>query len=57
MVSYPLHEPTLAGYTFPDGSIVGRANHVPDLRRKHPDYFLIAGGHGLWEYGWAALRF
>ena len=57
MVSYPLHDPTLAGYTFPDATISGRCAHVPDLRRKHPDHFLIASGHGLWEHGWALCGF
>ena len=53
MRSYPLHEPTLAGYIFPDGAIPGRWKHVPEIRSKHQDHFLIAHGHGLWEQGWA----
>ena len=57
LVDYPLKQPTLKGYRFPDGSIPGRWDQVPEVRRQHPDYFLTAGGCGLFEAGWFLCGF
>jgi len=57
LVSYPLTEPSLAGYRFPDGAAPGRWRHAPEVRRNHPDLFLVAGGHGLWEQAWSLCGF
>ncbi len=57
LVDYPLKEPSLAGYAFPDGSRTGRWSAVPEVRQKHPDQFLMAGGFGLYESGWALCGF
>jgi uroporphyrinogen decarboxylase len=57
LVDHPLKEPSLRGYTFPDASKPGRWDHVPELRRRNPDMFLVAGGFGLYESGWALCGF
>lgn len=57
MVSHPLHAPSLAGYRFPDGAAPGRWRHVPEVRERHPDLFLMAGGHGLFEHAWSLCGF
>ncbi len=57
LVEHPLKEPSLEGFLFPDGSKPGRWDHVPALRRAHPDMFLVAGGIGLYENGWALCGF
>jgi len=53
LVSHPLRQPSLAGYRFPDGTLPGRWAQVPAMRRQHPDTFLVAVGHGLWEHAQA----
>ena len=57
MVSHPLNGPSLDGYDFPDGTLPGRWSPVGELRRRHPDTFLVAIGHGLWEHAWALCGF
>lgn len=57
LVAYPLHEPSLAGFTFPDGAAPGRWDHVPAVRAKHPDHFLMAYGAGLFENAWGLCGF
>ena len=57
LVSYPLHEPSLAGYRFPDGAAPGRANHIAPVREQYPDHFLVVGGPGLFEAAWALCGF
>jgi uroporphyrinogen decarboxylase len=53
LLSHPIAEPTLHGFRFPDGSAPGRWSYVPEFRRRYAEKFLVAGGHGLWEHGWA----
>lgn len=55
--SVPLREPSLKGYTFPDGSAGGPPKAVIETRRLCPDHFLVAGGAGLFEQGWALCGF
>ncbi len=57
LVDYPLKEPSLAGYRFPDVASPGRWDHVPEARRAYPDQFLIAGAFGLYEPAWALCGF
>ncbi|MEI6519334.1 MAG: uroporphyrinogen decarboxylase family protein [bacterium] len=57
LISYPLHEPSLAGYHFPDGTNPGRWDHIPTLRRQYPDHFLMAHGSGLFENAWGLCGF
>ncbi len=57
LVAYPLHEPTLAGYTFPDGARPGRWDHIPALRAQYPDHFLAVGFSGLFEAAWSLCGF
>ncbi len=55
--SWPLTEPSLAGYRFPDGSLPGRWNHVPALREKYRDRFIVAYAPGLFESAWGLCGF
>jgi uroporphyrinogen decarboxylase len=55
--SYPLTEPSLAGYAFPDGARPGRWDHVPALRAQYPDRFLVAYAPGLFESAWGLCGF
>ncbi|MBI2298621.1 MAG: hypothetical protein HYU66_06660 [Armatimonadetes bacterium] len=57
LVDYPLREPSLRGYTFPDGAAPGRARWIPAVRERHPDHFLTVGGVGLFEPAWALCGF
>jgi uroporphyrinogen decarboxylase len=57
LVEHPLSEPSLKGFHFPDGSTPGRWDHVPELRRGNPDLYIVAGGCGLYEAGWALCGF
>jgi len=57
LVSYPLTEPSLRGYAFPDGAAPGRAEGIPAVRAQHPDHFLVVGGAGLFEPAWALCGF
>jgi uroporphyrinogen decarboxylase len=57
LISYPLKEPHLSGYTFPDGSAPGRWSHIPEIRKRYPDHFLWVGGYGLFESAWALCGF
>jgi uroporphyrinogen decarboxylase len=57
LVSYPLHEPSLAGFKFPDGAAPGRWDRVPSLRAQYPDHFLMAYGSGLFENAWGLCGF
>lgn len=54
---FPIKEPALAGYKFPDGAAPGRWDHMPALRKKHPDQFVLAWGPGLFESAWALCGF
>ncbi|MBM3473075.1 MAG: hypothetical protein FJX75_07415 [Armatimonadetes bacterium] len=57
LVSYPLTQPSLEGYAFPDGAAPGRARGVPTVRAQYPDHFLVVGGAGLFEPAWALCGF
>ena len=57
LVEYPLNQPSLDGYDFPDGSLSGRWPGAAEIRRKHADLFLVAGGFGLFENAWALCGF
>jgi uroporphyrinogen decarboxylase len=57
LADHPLKEPSLEGYRFPDGTRPGRWAHAAVVRRQHPDRFLVAGLHGLFEPGWALCGF
>jgi len=57
LVSYPLREPSLQGYTFPDGAAAGRASGIPAVRQQYPDHLLVVGGAGLFEPAWALCGF
>jgi uroporphyrinogen decarboxylase len=57
LIDYPLKEPSLAGYRFPDGARPGRWDHVAETRQRFPDQFLMAGGFGLYESAWALCGF
>ncbi len=57
LLSYPLPEPSLEGYSFPDGSLSGRWETVSKIRDQYPDHFLIATGHGLFESAWGLCGF
>jgi uroporphyrinogen decarboxylase len=56
LVDYPLKEPTLQGYAFPDGS-TPRWPNLAAIRAEKPDDFLVAGGGSLFEAGWALCGF
>ena len=57
LVAHPLHGPSLAGYTFPDGTAPGRWDHVPALRAQYPAHFLMAYGAGLFQHAWGLCAF
>jgi len=57
LVEHPLKEPSLKGYTFPDGARPGRWDHAPELRGGNPNLFAVAGGYGLFESGWGLCGF
>lgn len=57
LLEYPLAEPSLEGYAFPDGTAPGRWRDAGELRQNHPDLFLVASGHGLFERGWSLCGF
>ena len=57
LVSTPLSEPQLNGYVFPDGTLTGRWGHLPELRKKHPDRFIMVVGSALFERGWSLFGF
>jgi len=57
LVSYPLREPTLAGYALPDGAAPGRADGVPAARQQYPNHFLVVSGISLFEAAWALCGF
>jgi uroporphyrinogen decarboxylase len=57
-VDYPLHEPSLNGYTFPDPlADPTRTQTIRAARQAYPDHFLWSGGGGLFEQGWALCGF
>jgi uroporphyrinogen decarboxylase len=57
LVEFPIKEPSLKGYSFPDGNKSGRWSHVPKLRSENPDLFIVAVGTGLFESGWSLCGF
>jgi len=57
LVDHPFKEPALANYRFPDGSAAGRWDHLPALRARYPDHFIVAGAYGLFEAGWGLCGF
>lgn len=57
LVDYPLKQPALDNYSFPDGARPDRWDSVPEIRQQYPDCFLVAGGYGLFETGWALCGF
>ena len=57
-VSYPLHEPGLKGYKFPDPLTDPTRNRfIPEARQKYPDHFLWTDGGSLFGRGWALCGF
>lgn len=57
-VDYPLHEPSLKGYTFPDPQAdPTRTRHIPKARQEHPNHFLWICAGSLFERGWALCGF
>ena len=57
-VSYPLHEPSLKGYKFPDTSAdPARTRYISQARQQHPDHFLWMGGGSLFQQAWALCGF
>ncbi len=57
LVESPIKAPSLEGYTFPDGSLTGRWDHVTEIRRRFPDHYLEAEGFGLFQHGWGLCGF
>lgn len=57
LVSYPLDEPSMDGYAFPDGALEGRWQHASSVRIEHPRRFVVAGGYGLFEAAWGICGF
>ena len=57
LVDHPLKEPSLDGYHFPDPLAIFRWDDLPALRQRYPDHFIVAGGFGLYEAGWALCGF
>ena len=57
LVEYPLHEPSLVGYTFPDGAAPGRWDHIPAFRAQYPDHFLMLHGSELFTSAWGLCGF
>ena len=57
-VDYPLREPSLKGYTFPD-PLAGptRTGPVVQARRGHPDRFLWVEGSSLFQRAWGLCGF
>ena len=53
LIYSPIPEPTLAAYTIPDPSLPGRFAHVPGVRAKYPDRFLLVSLGGLFERAWS----
>ena len=57
-VGYPLHEPSLKGFRFPDPPAdPSRNRSVARARREHPDDFLWAPAGSVFERGWALCGF
>ncbi len=56
MLKHPLDEPNLDGFQFPDPSKL-RCSHIADLRRSHPDHFLVVHGQGIFERSWSLFGF
>lgn len=56
MIKHPLDEPSLEVLQFPDPSKL-RFEHIAALRRKCPDHFLVAHGHGIFERSWSLFGF
>ena len=57
-VGYPLHEPSLKGFKFPDPPAdPARSRIVAKARREHPDDFLWTPAGSLFERGWALCGF
>lgn len=56
LVDYPLKQPSLENYDFPE-PMPGSWDHMSTIRDTYPDHFLVAGGSGLFEHGWAMCGF
>jgi uroporphyrinogen decarboxylase len=53
LVYSPIAEPTLAHYSLPDPGLPGRFTHVPGLRAKYPERFMLVSLGGLFERAWS----
>jgi uroporphyrinogen decarboxylase len=52
LVYSPIPQPTLADYRIPDPALPGRFDHVPAMRARYPDRFLLVSLGGLFERAW-----
>ena len=52
LVYSPLPQPTLADYRIPDPALPGRFDHVPAMRARYPDRFLLISLGWLFERAW-----
>ena len=52
ILEYPLPEPTLKGYTFPNGGDIGRFRHFDCRALKSQNRFVILSLTGLFDMGW-----
>ena len=57
LISYPIKEPSLKGFDFPDGTLDGRWEHAAAVRKQNPRHFIVAGGCGLFESAWGICGF
>lgn len=57
LISYPLKQPSLKGYRFPDGTAPGRWESAKQIRAAYPDHFMVVDGCGLFEPAWALCGF
>ncbi len=57
LVESPLKAPVLTGFDFPDGALPGRWSHIPALRQRYPEHFLMVHGSALFEQAWGLCGF
>jgi uroporphyrinogen decarboxylase len=56
-MDYPLKEPILGDYRFPDPCAPGRLERIRNARAATPDRFICVCGRGLFEAAWALCGF